>query len=288
MKKPNYLTFLPVAITAALSGIPTAWAAPILGSAQNFAALGASTLTNTGPTTINGDLGLYAGTSITGAELITLTGTVHQTDAIAQQAQIDALAAYNALAALPFTTQYSVPTDLGGKILYPGVYSFDSSAQLTGILTLDFQNDADSQFVFQVGSSLTTASNSLVNIINGGANNGVYWQVGSSATLGTGSLFAGNIIADQSITLTNSSGILCGRAIALNAAVTIDTNTLSNDCSGQGALGSMRNDFGSNGFSGGKSVQVSAIPEPESYAMLLAGMSLLGFMVRRKSSLAPF
>ena len=112
----------------------------------------------------------------------------------------------------------------------------------------------------------------------------MYWQVGSSTTLGTGSLFAGNIIADQSITLTNSSGILCGRAIALNAAVTMDTNTISNDCSGQGALGSMRSDFGSNGFSGGKSHQVSAIPEPESYAMMLAGIGLLGFMVRRKKT----
>ena len=162
------------------------------------------------------------------------------------------------------------------------MYSFSSSAQVTGAVTLDFQNDPDALFVFQVGSTLTTASNSVVNVLNGSANNGVYWQVGSSATLGTGSLFAGNILSDQSITLNTSVEILCGRAIALNAAVTIDTNTISNNCFGNGALGSERSDFGSMGFSGDQAIPVAAVPEPQAYLMMLAGTGLLGFMARRR------
>jgi len=199
---------------------------PNLGTADSFAVLGGSTITNTGPTVITGDLGVSPGTAVTGFPPGTVVGAQHNADAVALKAKTDLVTAYNdAAGQTPFVDKTG--QDLGGQNLTPGIYRFSSSAQLTGTLTLNGQGNSNAVFIFQIGSTLTTASNSSVVLINGAQPCGIWWQVGSSATLGTGTKFQGNLLALTSISLTTGANILPGRALARNGAVTLDTNRIT-------------------------------------------------------------
>jgi hypothetical protein len=204
---------------------------PVLGTARTFAVLAGSTVTNTGTSTVTGDLGLSPGSSVTGFPPgVVLSGTLHAADATALAAQNDVTTAYNSLAGQP-CTQDLTGQDLGGKVLTGGVYCFSSSAQLTGTLTLNAQGSANTVFVFKIGSTLTTASGASIVVTNGGSVCNVFWQVGTSATLGTGTSFGGSILALTSITL-NTGASVSGRTLARNGAVTLDTNNVrAIDCS---------------------------------------------------------
>ncbi len=197
-----------------------------LGTTSTFAVLAGSTITNTGPTTINGDVGLHPGTAFTGQASVTLNGALHLTDAVALQAKNDLVTAYDDAAGRTPVTQ--IATELGGTTLTPGVYdSASGTFEITGTLTLDAQGDPDGVFVFQTASTLITASGSNVNIINGARFCRIFWKVGSSATLGTDSHFVGHIFALTSITATTGATVE-GQLLARNGAVTLDTNTITN------------------------------------------------------------
>ncbi len=224
MKITNLL-FVSALLFAAASQKSTAQTAPLLGGAVSFAVLGHETVTNTGPTVVTGNIGVSPGSALTGfLPGIMVNGQFYSGAAsLAGAAQIGAQAAYTNLVGQATTTDLT-GQDLGGMTLKPGVYNFSSSAGITGTLTLNDGGDPNAVFIFKMGSTLTTASYSKVVMSSGGKGPNVFWQIGSSATIGTYSTFAGNIIATTSITMTTGA-TTTGRLLALNGAVTMDDNT---------------------------------------------------------------
>jgi Ice-binding-like len=194
-----------------------------LGSAASFSVLAGSTVTNTGPTTMFGDLGLSPGSSVTGAPQV--LGQTHVDDAVAIGAKNALTTAYNDAASRP--SNGSAGTDLAGQTVLPGVRTASSSLLLSsGSVTLDAQGDPNAVFVFQIGSTLITGSSTTVLLVNGAQACNVFWQVGSSATLGTGTRFVGTVMASASIT-ANTAATIHGRLLAQTGAVTLDTNTIT-------------------------------------------------------------
>lgn len=225
------LTMFMVVLFASPAAVMAAESTVNLGTAASFAVLAGTTITNTGPSTIGGSVGGNAGvspgTSVTGFPPGTVSdGTLHSADAAALQAQADLATAYNDAASRAVTADLS-GQDLGGLTLTAGVYKFSSSAQLTGTLILDAQGDPEAVFIFQIGSTLTTASSSAVSLINGARFCRVFWQVGSSATLGTNTEFVGHIFALTSIAAQTGATVQ-GQLLARNGAVTLDNNTITN------------------------------------------------------------
>ena len=222
------IAFLTIGITAQVS----AATAVNLGYARSFAILGGSTITNTGSTVVNGDLGLSPGNSVTGFPPGLVNGNKYIADTVALQAKTDLTAAYlNAAGQTPVTT---VPTELGGTVKLPGTYdSTGGTFGITGTLTLDGLNNPDSVFIFKTSSTLVTAGNSVVLLTNGAQACNIFWQVGTSATLGTSSIFKGNLMALTAITLTTGANVE-GRVLARNAAVTLDSNIITRSlCTGE-------------------------------------------------------
>ena len=242
-----------------------------------FGVLAGSTVTNTGNTLVSGNLGVSPGTAITGITGIApggpgiVSGTIHSADAVAAQAQSELTAAYGAVAGTASTATWNA--DLGGNTFYVGgVYTASSSLGLTGIVTLNCTSNPNGQIIFQIGSTLTTASGSSVNLVNCLPAN-VFWLVGTSATIGTSSSFYGNILAQDAITLTTGA-TLHGRALARTAAVTLDTNTIAMPATLGGGTGGGPPVPGGGGG--------SAAPAPSSLILVAIALVCAGIYGARK------
>jgi len=195
----------------------------------SFAILAGSGITNTGPTTIDGNIGSSPTGSYTGSGSVIQTGSVYLADPVAARVQNDLTTLYNVLASRPTSSGGNLTgVDLDGQNLLPGVYNFDTSAGLAdnGVLTLDGGGDPDAVFIFNIGSTLTVGSGASVVLQNGAQGGNVFFRVGSSATLNPSADFVGQIVALTSISLQTSADIDCGAALARNGAVTLDSNTI--------------------------------------------------------------
>jgi hypothetical protein len=221
----NYFVISVLILSASVMVQNNAFAAsaPNIGTAGNFAVLGSSTVTNTGNTVITGNLGISPGSTITGFPPGKVIGTISAGGPVAMRAHTDAVTAYGALSSAKCRVSEPAVANIGGKTLGPGVYCFPTSAAITGTLTLS----GNGVYIFKIGSALTTAaSNSHVVLTNGASASNVFWQVGSSATLGTNSVLKGTVIAYSSITATTGATV-DGRLIALHGAVTLDTSHIT-------------------------------------------------------------
>ena len=240
---------------------------------DTFGVLAGSTVTNSGPTVVIGNLGVSPGTAVTGFIGIppggpgVVSGAIHSADAFAAQAQNELTATYNAAAGAASTATKA--GDLGGQVLFAGVYTSSSSLGITGTLTLDAQGNPNAQFIFQIASTLTTATSSSVLLINNAQPANVFWQIGSSATLGTSSVFAGNILAFSSISL-GTGAVLQGRALARNGAVTLLSNGITSPP----------------GIGGPPPPLVT--PAPSSLILVTTALLGLGIYQARKRLLKPF
>jgi hypothetical protein len=239
-----------------------------LGTAGTFGVLASSAVTNTGPSVINGNLGVSPGTAVSGFPPGSVTGTIYSAvGSLAGTAQGDLTTAYlNAQGRV--CPVVNLPGDIGGRTLLPGVYCNSStSLGITGTVTLDGNGDPNAVFIFQIGTTLTTAStNSVVNLINGAKASNVFWQVGSSATLGTSTIFNGIILAQISITLTTGA-VFNGRALARTGAVTLDSNLMTNP------------DI---------STPPGSVPAPPSLILVVAGLAIATLYLKREQLLARF
>ncbi len=224
LKSARIVSFLVLISSVIVGAWPAAAFAatdPGLGGAGPFAVLAGTTVTNTGPSWITGQLGVSPGTAVTGFPPGT-SGVQHNGDSVALTAQTNLTAAYTNAAAQPCPmTNNLTGQNLGGKTLVPGVYCQTTAPTLTGTLTLN----GGGVYIFQIGSTLVTASGARVALIGGAQPCDIFWLVGSSATIATSTAFVGTIMALTQIAM-QTGATLNGRALARNAAVTLDTNRI--------------------------------------------------------------